>query len=189
MAYNANKPQSSDVPATSQADILANFIAIKTLIDVNHATFSDASEGKHKHVSLPEQAASPATLVNEIALFSRQSALTGVAELCLRKENNGTVNEIAYGATWARLSSGILLKWGTITANGLATITFPVAANIPAFVTLLSMQLTIGDTGITDSNSAIRIISGTNLAFRVYGSPRTTAGAKNVGFNYLAIGL
>ena len=189
MPYNENIPQASDIPDTTQPQLLANFQAIKTLIDVNHGTFSAADQGKHRFATFPEQGTSPATAVNEVALFSRQSAFTGVAELCLRKENNGAVNEIAYGATWARLASGLLIKWGTTTANGLATIVLPVAANIPVFTTVLSIQLTNGDAGITDSDTAIRLIDAIPASFRVYGSARTTSVAKLTGFNYLVIGI
>jgi hypothetical protein len=192
MAYLNSIPQPTDDPSVTQAQLLANFQAIKQLVDVNHGTFSDANEGKHKHVSFPEQAASPATAVNELGLFSRQSALTGVAELCLRKENNGAVYEmscLASATGWTRLPSGILLKWGTTTANGLTTITLPVAATIPVYTTIFSIQLTNGDTGVADSNTAIRFIDAVPASFRVYGSPRITSGAKNVGFNYLVIGI
>lgn len=189
MAYLTTIPAATDVPATSQAQILANFQAIKTLVDVNHGTFSAADQGKHKHVSLPEQAASPATAVNEVALFARQSALTGIAELCIRNENNGTVYEItSVGIGWTRLPSGILLKWGTTVANGATTITFPVAANIPVFTAVVAAQVSILDAGAGDVDQAIRVRGSNATQLLVYGSRRIALAAAAVNFEYLVIG-
>jgi hypothetical protein len=193
MAYKENIPQASDIPATSQADLLGNFQAIKQLIDVNHATFSSANKGKHNLLTMPEQAASPATAVNEIALFTRESAFSGQAELCARFENNGAVVEFTSGLAgnngWTRLPSGFLIKWGVGIANGDSTVTFPVAATIPAFTALYNVQLTVVGAAAGDLDEAVRIKALTPLNFTCYGSKRTTTGAHLVGFTYLAIGI
>jgi len=190
MPFNENIPQSTDIPATSQAQLLANFKAIKTLVDVNHDTFSAADEGKHKFANFPEQGVNPATAVNEVALFSRESTLTGISELCVRNENNGTIYEFtSRGVSWTRLPSGILLKWGIATADGDSTVTFPVAANIPAFTTCYSVQLTLVVAAAGDADQAVRLKSYTNLDFNCYGSKRITLGSHLVGFTYLAIGI
>lgn len=193
MAYNSSIPQATDIPATSQADLLANFQAIKQLIDVNHATFSHANEGKHNLVSFPVQAALPTTAVGEVALFSRTSAFSGIPELCVRFENNGAVSEFTSGLAatngWTRLPSGILLKWGIGVANGDSTVTFPVAPTIPAFTALYNVQLTVIGAAAGDLDEYVRIKALTPLNFTCYGSKRTTTGAHLVGFGYLALGV
>lgn len=193
MAYTNNRPLATDKPSASQPILAANFASIKLLVDENHVTFDAVGQGKHKHVTFPEQGATPVTAANEVALFSRQSALTGLSELCIANEGAGAVYEfsscLANANGWTRLPSGILLKWGTSASNGLATLVFPVAATIPAFTTVFNIQLTPVDAAVTDANIAIRLVDFTNLQFRSYGSARITAAAAAAGFTYLAIGI
>lgn len=149
MAYNNSIPQPTDALKNSQADLLANFQAIKTLIDVNHGTFDSANQGKHLYVSFPVQGASPATLAGEVALFSRASSYTGVTELSYRRESNGAVTEctaadLTIGQGWSFMPSGLLLKWGyaTVAGSGAQTILFPVGPTIPVFSAAVSAQIT-----------------------------------------------
>jgi len=193
VAYNNAIPQPTDELRNSQGDILNNFQAIKTAWDINHVTFDLANQGKHNYVTLPEQSAGPATAANELAIYSKQSTLTSVAELFVRKESSGDEIEFtsAIAATpgWTRLPSGILLKWGATTANGATTITLPTGATIPAFTTIFSVQLTIVDAGATDADEAVSVRSfATPTAFNVFASARSTTGAKAVNFEYLVIG-
>lgn len=196
MAYQQNIPQASQRLKDSQADLLGNFQAIKQLIDVNHDTFGSASEGKHKFVSFPDQGSSPTVAADEIALFGRLSTLSNASELCVRKESNGAVYEFtSAGATsngWARLPSGILLKWGSGTATGLSgAISFPSGATIPAFSTGLIMFVVPAYTLSSDGNGFVRLNSFTApwTSFTVYASQRTTTNTQAVAFNYLAIGI
>ena len=197
MAYNSAIPAATDRLIDSQAALLANFAAIKTLIDVNHVTFDDASgnQGKHAYVSLPEQAASPTTAADEVAIFSRLSTLTATSELAIRKEGNGDVVEFtsckASGCGWARLPSGILLKWGNSSANGSTTITFPVAADTPAFTTIFSINLTTWYENTSDGDGFVRLgkFAAPWTTFKAYGSKRTSTTNKLVSFQYLAIGI
>ena len=144
--YQNNIPQASDRLKDSQSDILENFQAIKELIDINHNTFNTADFGKHKFVTFPQQGSDPSTAAGEVALFSAISPYSGVPELSVRLQSNGPSIEFtsADGSTngWARLPSGILLKWGQSSANGLATITFPAGATIPAFTNIFQMLVT-----------------------------------------------
>jgi len=193
MAYQDQIPQPIDELKTSQNDILNNFIAIKAAWDVNHVTFDLANQGKHNYVTLPEQAGDPTTSTDEVALYSKESALTGKAELFIKKETpTGDVIEFtsAIKATpgWTRLPSGILLKWGAATATGAGTIIFPVGATIPAFTTVFSAQLTVLDATAADADEAIRLTAFTAASISVWGSPRSTTGSKAVNFEYLVIG-
>jgi hypothetical protein len=194
LAYKNNIPKPTDALKDSQADLLANFAAIKTAWDINHVTFDLADEGKHNYVSFPEQGAAPAVAANEIAIYSKESTLTGVAELFVKYET-GTEYEItaadASNPGYCTLASGLIMKWGTQASVGYDTIVFPVGADIPVFTTILTMQLTPYDnSSIIDLDEAIRIVRFNNpVQFEVFASNRTTTGAANVGYQYLAIGI
>lgn len=183
MAYNPNIPQPTDLLSQSQSDILDNFQALQTLIDVNHVDFASADQGKHKWCSFPVQGGSPGTLATEVAVFSRVSTLTTNNELCIEYQSNGTVVEMtSMSATnngWSFLPSGILLKWGTATAAGAGsqTLTYPVAATIPVYgVDVFIVLLT------PTSNITGYITAKTTTTFTYTAS---AAGS----FYYLAIGL
>jgi hypothetical protein len=123
VSYNPSIPQPTDIPANSQPQLLANFQAINTLVDVNHVAFDQPDQGKHKWVSFPDQLlAVPTTLNTEIALFSATNVDTGKIELNLVRQNNGDVIPFtATGGTvngWTMLPSGILMKWGTSAVSG-----------------------------------------------------------------------
>lgn len=193
MPYNQNIPQANDALNNSQLDILNNYIAIQTFLDVNHNIFGDPNEGKHKWVSFPEQGAGPATAVNETAVYAKQSTLTNVAELFVRKENNGAEIEFTSSLQaangWTRLPSGILLKWGSAAANGTFAYLFPVAATIPVFALIYSLHLSALTGGVVDPDAAITPLTSTAIGFAAYGSRRTVVAAQNVPFTYLAIGI
>ena len=194
MAYNRNIPQPTDQLTDSQGALLNNFLAVRSAWIVNHVEFDLANEGKHTHISLPEQAAGPTTLVDEIAVYSKKSTLTSLAELFVRKEGNTAEIEftsaIAGTPGWTRLPSGILLKWGTASRIGDADVLLPVVAlTIPAFSIIFSVQLTIVSGTGSDVDNAVRVTHFNNPAqFSVFASPRTTTGTKLVNFEYFIIG-
>lgn len=193
MAYISTIPQPTDRLKDSQNDILNNFIAIKAAFDINHVTFDAATQGKHNFVSFPVQAANPAAVVTEMQLYTKTSALTTVPELFLER-GDGTVYEFSSATRavtgWTRLPSGILLKWGSDTKTGSQTVTLPVAGTIPVFTTIFSVQLTVKNAAVTDTDEAVRVISfAAATGFNVYASSRSTTGAKAVTFEYLVIGV
>jgi len=147
MPYQENKPEATDPKNVSQGDIQGNFQAIKTLIDINHKTFDDATnQGKHSQVTLPESAADPETAINEIALYTKESVISGNSGLFLRNENFGAIveltNAIKASPGYTILPSGIIMAWGTGTiASGSAN--SAVNTFHTAFPTaVLSLQLT-----------------------------------------------
>lgn len=182
MAYNPNIPQPTDLLSQSQNDILDNFQALQTFLDVNHVDFASGDQGKHKWASFPVQGASPATLATEVAVFSRVSALTTNNELCLRLQANGAVVEMTSAFKnangWSFLPSGILLKWGGAAAGGAGnfTLTYPVGATIPVFnqVFIVLLQAQTASTAFVTAQTAVN--------FTV-----TTSGAGN--WDYLALGF
>lgn len=204
MAYDPNIPQATDLLSQSQSDIQSNFAALKVLIDINHETFGNAQEGKHKYVELPVQTPSPpiAFAAGEVALYSFLNATTTKNELYINKTNQATVVQVPATASilstnsnpglnvagWTYLPSGILMKWGSGSANGNTAFTFPVAATIPVFTNVMSMQLCTAYSNIADGDGFVRLSTFTNLGFTAFGSARTTVTTKAVMFQYLAIG-
>ena len=81
MAYNQNIPQATDQLSQSQSDILNNFIALQTLIDVNHVDFASADQGKHKMLELVNQAVVPTFLATEVGFYNALFTFTGINEL------------------------------------------------------------------------------------------------------------
>lgn len=205
MAFNPNIPQATDALAQSQQDILNNFISIGTTFDVNHVDFNaGADAGKHKYVTMPAQVSSPpiAFGAGELAMYSFLSPITAKNEIYINKTNQVTVVQTPSTASilsvasapgnnvsgWTYLPSGILLKWGTGSANGNTNIVFPVSANIPVFTDVMSVQLCTYANSATDTNTFVRLSAFTNVGFQCYGSSRTATAAAASSFQYLAIG-
>lgn len=212
MAYNQNIPQATDQLSQSQSQLLGNFQAIKTLIDIDHVTFDALDQGKHNKVSLPVQASAPAFGASENGIYSRQSINggtgTNINEIYLNKFNNATTNTVAMTASilstnaspgddsagWSLLPSGILLKWGTATITSTSgspvqTITFPVAVNIPAFLQCFTVQLTPRSAVAGDPNTMLYIVNIAAASFTAICTSRTTSAFTTTTMKYLAIGM
>lgn len=205
MAYNPNIPQATDVLSQSQQDLLNNFTSIGNTFDVNHVDFNaGADAGKHIYVEFPAQPMSPPITfpAGEMVLYSFLSGVTSQNEIYVNKTNQATVVQIPLTASilsvasdpgnnvsgWTYLPSGILLMWGNGTANGNTNITFPVAATVPTFTNVMSVQLTTYANSTSDSNTFVRLSAFTNTGFQCYGSARTSVSTSACAFQYLAIG-
>jgi len=195
MAYTDVPVSINETFSESQPKIKANFLAIKASVEIDHVAFDDGDQGKHKKLTMPEQTGDATTLANEKAMYSKQSALSGVAELFIRNESDGTVTEFTSALKdqngWTRLPSGILLKWGSeAAAGGSGTYAFPVAATIPVFAHIYQVIICPngdGGSGAYDYMPYITAISITGIS--IYGSARTVNDARaNCHYRYLAIG-
>lgn len=182
MAYQPNIPQATDLISQSQSDILGNFQALQTLIDVNHVDFASADQGKHKWCSFPAQGSSPGTTATEVAVFCRTSTLTTFNELCIQHPSNGTVVEMTASNLntpgWSFLPSGILLKWGTVTSAGAGShvFTYPTGATIPVYNQVFVVFLQ----PLANISAFVTATSTTTFTY-------TASGAGN--FSYLALGF
>lgn len=188
MAYNNAIPQSTDIIATSQSQILENFAQINTVVAVNHQTFGEVGEGKHKFLQMPEQGAAPATAVNEAGLYSAVGATSTVTELVFRRENNGTAiafTECSPGASgWTRLPSGILMQWATVSIVNSSTFNFPIAFPTACY----SVQLTSYVSG--SQQNFVNVIDGTVTTTQFQAKSFTRSGsASTSSVFYLAIGI
>lgn len=119
MAYTPTIPQPSDRPNNSQPLISDNFDAINTVNSVNHVEFNDGDAGKHKFLTMPEQATEPVpgALTNEVILYSKDSAYPAGTTVLAYKNEAGTIYEVGSGGasaqhSWSILPSGALFKWG-----------------------------------------------------------------------------
>lgn len=205
MAYQANIPQPNNLLSQSQDDILNNFQAIQTLIGVNHANFGSADEGKHKWLSLPQQAATPpagsAFGATELGIYNAVNATTTKNELYVNKTNQATVVQVpmtasilstnsapAAGTTgWSYLPSGIIIKWGS--ANGTGNFAVDFTGLGPTYTNILSIQLTINSALAVDVDTAVRLRNVISPSqFAVWVSPRTTTGTATGSFLWLTIG-
>ena len=192
MAYNENIPQASDNPSQSQAQILDNFQEISAAFNKNHGNFNAADQGKHSFLQIPEQSSAPATSANEMGLYTKESSLTSVAEMFIRRESNGTEIEFTsfLGAAngWTRLPSGVLLKWGSGSGSGAHTTAFPTAPTIPVFSAVYTGFVTTADSsGSPNTFATYRGITTTGIS--VFGSSRTSTSTTSASYNYLAIGI
>jgi hypothetical protein len=203
MAYNANVPQSTDLLSQSQSDILNNFIAIQTLIDVNHVDFASGDAGKHKFITFPVQNPAPTFAAGEEGLYSFLNATTVQNELYVHKQTGATTAEIPFTASilstnsapivnsggWTYLPSGLLLLFGHSTANGNTAFTFAALnPSAPVFTNVLSIILCTAYNNASDGNGFVRLSGYTAAGFNAYGSARTTVSPASVSFQYLAIG-
>jgi hypothetical protein len=207
MPYDPNSPMAAQLLSVSQPIIQGNFAIIQNSFDVNHIDFgAGADNGKHKYAEFPVAMTNPIPPVvfaaGEIALYGATNAVTAVNELYVNKTNQATVVQIPATASilstnsnpgqnvtgWTYLPSGILLKWGQGSANGNTAFVFPVAANIPVFTNVMSMQLCTAYNNVADMDGFVRLSTYTNLGFTAFGSARTTVTTKAVTFQYLAIG-
>lgn len=145
MAYKNNIPQPTDRLKDSQGDILNNFAGIKTAWDINHVTFDDADEGKHKFITFPAQGAAPTFGATENGLYNRASTISASNEIYVQKSSSfypmtakgGELTGANPAQGWAFLSSGMIMKWGetALVANTKTTVTFTTGATYPAFNT------------------------------------------------------
>lgn len=209
MAYTSNIPQPTDLLSQSQPQILGNFQAIQTAFDIDHVSFNASGEGKHKKISLPVQSPAPTFSAGDVGLYSFLSPVTAQNELYVNKLNQVTVTQIPATASilsvtsaptngasgWTYLPSGILVKWGTATVTStLGTpnqvVTYPVAANIPAFNQVFSVQLTVFQGTASDQNKYVYLQSmSATTTFSAIAVARVTAASYTTAtFNYLAIG-
>ncbi len=195
MAYNANIPQPADQLSQSQPQLLANFQAISTLINVNHNDFGSPNQGKHFFVEFPVQASDQVTVASEVGVYCKTSAFSGVPALFLRRQTNGTVVEWTTAVTtstdgWTRLPSNILLKWGIATVGpGMDTVTYPVGASEPVFISVITVLTSVENGSGVDENNIIYSNNYTTTTFDTYSVEARSATTKAGTLNYLAIGF
>ena len=201
MAYNQNIPQPTDRISVSQPQILANFLSIFNAFNLNHVPFNAPGEGKHAFLEMPVQNPVPVTGAGEVGIYCRTSPITATPQLVFQRPSNGTVIEFTSAGPnitsqlmigWARLPSGVLLKWGSATGSGAVTVTFPVVdinGNTPPVFTQTPLAF-VSPTDLSGSGNVAVTITGTNTTqLGVICSQRTTTTNTNTTFWYFVIGI
>lgn len=216
--YLSGIPLGPDALSLSQGELLNNFGAIESLIDNDHADFALGLgvAGQHNRVSFQTQAASPpaGTVVSpsftagQVGLYSFLNTTTNKNELYVNKLNQATTVQIPLTASvlsgtsapgnnvfgWTYLPSGVLLKWGTMTAiSGSANVTVNGGGLGPNFAGVMQIQITTTNTSAADPDHFVTLANNWNIPgnafFQVYGSSRSATGASvNASCSWLAIG-
>jgi len=208
MAYLPNIPQSTDKLSVSQGNILNNFTILGAIAgNANPASDAINSTAGFNWILLPSQGAIPPAAASfpagVVALYSATNATTSKNELYINKTNQATVTQIPATAStlsitsapasnvggWTYLPSGMLMQFGTGTANGITTFLFATLdPSAPAFTEVLSMVLCPAYNDPLDGDGFVRLSFFNDAGFNAYGSARTTTTDKAVEFQYLAIG-
>src|SRR5215831_9634159 len=191
-AYNPLIPQSTDQPSISQGDLLNNFGAIQTLIDVDHVDFANINAGQHNKVTLPVQGVAPAFAPGTLGIYNLPFATTARNELFVTDAAGASTPitaSLSGGVSgWTYLPTGMKMIWGqgTILAgNSTVTVLFSSVAGFPGFSTsALGIQLTRINTAT--STNFIQLNSFTNLQFIARRSTSTTGSPDT--FTWFAIG-
>ena len=150
IGYNLNIPAANNNPSQDQPKMQTNTNAINTLLSLDHFTFSDNSAGRHKQVTLTNEAAPGFTGGNAVLYANLATGQSwpfwqnslGSFQM-LGQQSIGSNGYISLG--------GIIFQWGSTTAvasssgNSIAfPLTFPTA--------VFSVQATV----VTNDNSTIR---------------------------------
>jgi len=169
ITYYPAIPAATEDQDQTQPQILANFTGINNWTAVNHYNFADANSGKHKFVTMPDQAATPpvgAFSAGEVGLYASAYTPTSKNELWVNKTNQATVTQIPATASslsilsapgsnttgWSMLPSGILIKWGRALPSGVTTIVYD--STVP-FSAVFSVTLTLGYFGGSNDRQVV----------------------------------
>jgi hypothetical protein len=204
MAYNPSIPQASDVPATSQGQLLANFQALQTYLSLNHEDIVGGT-GKHTHVTIPVLAA-PTTAAGELALYAK--TVGADTELYMRRDNVATEIPVGGGtfagtATigYSLLPGGLKMLWGEAVTSaggadpdGYGYRTISTAAGVfpgwPGFTINPTAQITLRNSGGNfNRNAYLYSVNLANIAVasvHTNATPATLSGSNS--FTYLIIG-
>ncbi len=195
MPYQNNIPQPGDQISVSQGDILGNFVAIGAGFSQNHIPLTGAAlqAGQHNFIQLFPRAATPGALFAGSPGFWADN--TADKSVFLHNESTGAdinISKSGLGVDgWCWLPSGVLLKWGTFQSTAVPNTDhfFPVAAGIPAFTHIRSVQVTASRVGVGTQYLHVFLNTYTNLLLNVTGwTFATPAAPHNVVVNYFCIG-
>jgi len=197
MPYNSNIPQATDKISTSQGQILGNFQAINTWVNVDHGGLNAGAGivGAHLKVSLPN-GPNPPTIpfdANSNGFFcSTGSHVPGIRQIYAHIQVQGpalrdipfTESILATNAApaanatgWTYLPSGILLKWGlfNVPNGGPTNLNVNAAGTLgPNYTQIFNVQAT-GFTSFATGAITVTFAAIPNISFT-----NTTGGARNV---------
>ena len=186
MAWQPNIPQPTDQVDISQGDILGNFMALDPIFN-----------GINNFIILPVQGSTPVTSPTQTSLFVANDSSSN-PQLFFGPPSTGTaVNFTGAGKAtngWARLPSGVTIKWGTIVVpvNTLTTVTFPTSGSIPVFGSIFYVSacqtFAAGPTTST-LNASVSAGNFTTTTFQTWPNTTTAPLVGNISITYMAIGV
>ena len=196
MTFNAAIPQPNDILSQSQAQIQTNFSQADLIFDINHVTFDNASvasRGKHRKVDYIRVGA-PGSIAAEAVVYQKLAA--GSSNLFMQRDGVATEVQLtgpnpinaSNGETF--LPGGILMKWGTATANGSASFTFIGDFALTDFPNNCFQVIATARNSGTPATANDYIYTHTPLVsgFSAIGTRRITLQATPVTFYWVAIG-
>jgi hypothetical protein len=100
MTFNPSIPTAGQLISASQAQIQTNFSQLDTAFAIDHTAFSvSTNQGKHKHSTYVEQPVDATTLVNEMAVYCKDTGTQ--PDLFYRPQSNGTAVRLTGGGVTA----------------------------------------------------------------------------------------
>ena len=191
MAFLSTIPQATDRIKDSQPQILANFVAIPTLLEINHVGFVGGSDdGKHIKVDFTNSATHPLVDAGQILLYNNSN------ELYVKKAGALAVEGIPFTkssnavAGYSYLASGLLIRWGVSTVTGDDTI---IVNAIPQYTSVYNIQLTARTNILSDTDKAIilktRTLVAGVLTMNVRGAKRLSNNDTQVSVYWSIIGV
>lgn len=175
-------PQAADRINATQPLIQANFATINTDFSVDHIGFDAAAHnGKHKKITLVQQAAAPAFAAGEIGLYNLAGAL-------LYHNLAGVdLNISARTAQSVTLPSGLIIKYGESGLGGVAgSITIPFTTHFP--VVCYTVVVSLNDPAAGYNPVLVALQSKSVNSFTVKRLRTDTGAPTNYGFNWIALG-
>jgi len=194
MSYNPSIPQAGDNPSQSQSQLLDNFTQLNNFLSENHVALNASGQGKHSFLQMPEQAAAPSTLVDEVAFYSKLSTnktAGNQAELFYRQEDSGGAGGAEYQLTNAFnggvsdgsyiIPGGLKVRWGRrdLVSNGTTISLAPDGFTSSIY----NIQITILRAG--DANLYMYVRDGT----LTLNSFVVNTNGSSIGMFFLAIGV
>lgn len=140
-SYKPNTPVASQPPSQSPGAFNTNFGDISGLIGVDHATFTDATNGGyHNKSTYPVQSSAPGSGAGQVVQFAK--TINGNSEQFIVRDasgspiqmtagnvilnQTGTYNSVTYVTGQSFLPGGLQMKWGLLTPTTLGATNIPV---------------------------------------------------------------
>ena len=202
--YTALVPLANQQKNVSQPIMEENFQAIPELISQDHETFNSPNFGHHKSSTYTDQTGQTPIFNGWCGLWAENYSVTSTNEIWFNTYNANPANSLQYPITasilstnptkntpdnnWSYLPSGMILKTGIGTGNGLVTVTLPNSASVPKLTQILNVMVCPYNTTAADNNIAVSLVNviapltapqpgaPTPGGFTVYVSNRTTTG-------------
>ena len=188
MAYQNNIPQPTHRKSKSQGDILGNFAALNSWGN-GYGEFTTQTVVPSFPVGDDGLYTKLFSTTNTKELFVHKQVLVGTKEIPLTSSILSTTTPASSLNGWTYLPSGIILRWQSITGNGLTTATLS-GATTPAFTQIFTILVSPFSSTTGDDNFAVRLVSiDSGTQFKVYFSSRNGSGAAAGGAKVLIIGV